>query len=285
MKDGFLEGPDIAYRTNRFDPARQTLVFVHGLSGTCSAWEPFEKALENSYNIVTYDLRGHGLSTKYLKYTDYALNNFADDLHALLTHLGIVSCELIAHSMGATVAVAYLHYYPGTVKSMLFLAPNYKQHSLAGSFNLRALDTAIQFFSSLQFIPKPGHRIDYSRFGYSPDISLKRIVPEIKDMTLRVYLYCLRQLYGFTHDSWWSEIAVPVTIVHGTHDFFVPYRFGAELSEVIPNSKLITLQNANHMLVLNNKKEIIELIKENIKNRPTGLKPVRPVGRLPFKQS
>jgi pimeloyl-ACP methyl ester carboxylesterase len=262
MKDSFLEGPGIAYRTNQFNPARRTLVFIHGLSGTCSAWEAYEKALENDYNLITYDLRGHGLSTKYLKYADYAPKHFADDLNALLEHLHIQSCELIAHSMGATVAVAYLHYYPGIAKSAVFLAPNYKQHSLAGAFNLRLLDTAVHFLGSLTFIPKPGSRLDYSNFGYSPDISLKRIVPEIKDMTLRVYLYCLRQLYGFTNDAWWNDIDVPVTILHGTHDFYVPYRFATELASAIPNSKLITLQNANHMLVLNNKKEILELIKK-----------------------
>ncbi len=261
MKDSFLEGPGIAYRASRFDPSRKTLVFVHGLSGTCSAWEGYEKALESEYNVVTYDLRGHGLSRKYLKYNDYALKNFADDLHALLTHLKISECELVAHSMGATVAVAYLHYYPGTAKEIMFLSPNYKQHTLAGPFNLRILETAVQFLGSLNFIPKPGHRIDYAHFGYSPDISLKRIAPEIKDMTVRVYLYCLRQLYAFKNDAWWSDIQVPVTIVHGTHDFFVPYRFAQELASKIPNAKLITLADANHMLVLNNKKEIIELIK------------------------
>src|SRR5882757_7719842 len=100
MKEGFLAGPGIAYRTNEFDKSKKILVFVHGLSGTCSAWEPFERELAPVYNLVTYDLRGHGLSKKYTASADYAIKNFADDLHALLEHLHIDRFELVAHSMG-----------------------------------------------------------------------------------------------------------------------------------------------------------------------------------------
>jgi pimeloyl-ACP methyl ester carboxylesterase len=262
MKDGYLAHPGIAYRTNTFLPSHKTLIFIHGLSGTCSAWKPFEDALQNEFNIVTYDLRGHGLSKRYASYSEYELKNFADDLHALLAHLGVNECELVAHSMGATIAVNFLHGYPGFAKSAIFLAPNYKQHVLQGAFNRRLVETGIWILSALPITAPKGRRIDYSNFGYSPDLSLKRIVPEIRDMTLRLYLYCLDHLYKFTSDAWWSEINIPVTIVHGTHDFFVPYRFGVELSKTIPNAKLVTIEGANHMLVLNNKKEIIELIEK-----------------------
>lgn len=262
MKDGFLQGPGIAYRTNTFDESRKTLIFIHGLSGTCSAWKEFEDALQNEFNIVTYDLRGHGLSKRYPKYADYDPKEFAEDLHLLTEHLGIKKCELIAHSMGATVALSYLHYFPGTAQSVLFLAPNYKQHSLGGSFTRKSLAFFIKIYALLPFSPRQGRRADYSNFGYSPDISLKRIAPEIKDMTLRLYFYCLEQLYEFAHDEWWKQITIPATIVHGTRDTFVPYRLGVELSEIIPNAQLVTIEKANHMLVLNNKDEIIKLIKK-----------------------
>jgi pimeloyl-ACP methyl ester carboxylesterase len=261
MKDSFLQGPGIAYRTNEFLPTRPTLVFIHGLSGSCSAWAQYEQALENTYNLVTYDLRGHGLSKKYTRYQDYNIGLFADDLNTLLNQLNIQTCTLIAHSMGTTLALSFLHSYPGKAKSVLFLAPNYKQHTESFWLTRVLLAVSTSAYALLPFSPKQGRRIDYTNFGYSPDISLKRIVPEITDMTLRLYLYCLRQLYAFTNDRWWKEIQIPTTIMHGTKDTFVPYRLGVELAKEIPNAKLITLTDANHMLVLNNKKEILEVIK------------------------
>ena len=67
MKEHFFEDR-IYYRTNEFKSDRLTLVFVHGVSGSSSAWLPYEKIFENKYNVLTYDIRGHGLSKKYPHY-------------------------------------------------------------------------------------------------------------------------------------------------------------------------------------------------------------------------
>jgi len=77
----------IYYETNEFKPDRLTLVFVHGVSGSSSAWLPYEKIFENKYNILTYDIRGHGKSKKYPNYSDYEIKNFAEDLHDLISFL------------------------------------------------------------------------------------------------------------------------------------------------------------------------------------------------------
>lgn len=262
MKDNFLETAGVAYRTNTFDPSRKTLVFIHGLSGTSSAWYEFEDALQSEYNIVTYDLRGHGLSKRYRTFNEYGLTKFADDLLALLNHLGVHTCTLVAHSMGTSIAVVFLKHNAERVESILFLAPNYRLHSLARTkIALPFLWIVSKFFMFLPFNLKRGSRINYKNFGYSPDFSFKRIVPEIKDMTVRLYLYCLTHMYAFNNDTLWESIAKPTTIVHGTQDSFVPHQLGVALAKKIPNSKLVTLEQANHMLVLNNAKDIIEVLK------------------------
>ena len=51
--------------------------------------------------------------------------------------------------------------------------------------------------------------------------------------------------------------------MHGTLDTFAPYCFATELSRVIPNAKLVTLEGANHILVINNIPEIIEQIRSD----------------------
>src|SRR5689334_8832829 len=103
MKDQYWEERGIAYRTNTFDDSRQTLVFIHGLGTTCSVWVSFETALESNYNILTYDLRGHGLSRRYKNYEDYEPERLVGDLQALMQFLKISSCWLISVSFGTLI--------------------------------------------------------------------------------------------------------------------------------------------------------------------------------------
>src|SRR5437016_6254620 len=96
---------EIYYRTNFFKPDRLTLVFIHGVSGSSSAWLPYEKIFENKYNILTYDIRGHGKSKKFRSYHDYEIKHFANDLHELVTYLRIEKMVLISNSFGALIAL------------------------------------------------------------------------------------------------------------------------------------------------------------------------------------
>jgi pimeloyl-ACP methyl ester carboxylesterase len=260
MKDELWEERGIAYRTNVFDGSRKTLIFIHGLGPTCSGWEPYETALENDFNILTYDLRGHGFSKKYKNYADYDLKNLADDLRALLDYLGIHSCSLVSNSLGTLVALLYVHYYPGTVRSNLLLAPIYKEHSPTGAETKSSHSSFMNLLSLMPFTPRNGKRVDYSRFEYTDDLEWRRLLPEIKNLSLRIYLFYLYQMNAFTDYAWWSQIRIPTTIVHGTKDTFAPYHLAVELSKAVPNAKLVTLEGANHIMIINNKKEIIAQI-------------------------
>jgi pimeloyl-ACP methyl ester carboxylesterase len=261
MKDELWEERGIAYRTNVFDDSRKTLVFIHGLTTTCSGWEPFETALENDFNILTYDLRGHGFSKRYRNCADYDLKNLADDLRALLDYLGIHSCSLVSNSIGTLVALLYIHYYPGTVRTNLLLAPIYKQQSLTSPETKSTESPLMKLLSLMPFTPHNGKRLDYSRFDYTDDLELRRLLPEIKNLSLRIYLFYLHHMNAFANYAWWSQIRVPTTIMHGTKDRFAPYHLAVELSKTIPNARLVTLEGANHIMIVNNKKEIIAQIR------------------------
>ena len=263
MKDEFWEEQHIAYRTNTHDKSRTTLVFIHGLGVSCSGWEPFEASLENDFNILTYDVRAHGFSRKYRNYADYDLEHLAEDLQALLNYLGIHSCTLVSNSMGTLIALVYQHRYPGAVQKNLFIAPIYKQHSVVGTTAKGILSCIIKLLGYMPFVPRSGKRPDYSRFTHTPDQSADRMLPEIRNVSWRLYLFFLARVYTFAEDDWWSQIRAPSTIMHGTMDTFAPYRLALELSRTIPDAKLVTLEGANHILVINNIPEIIELIRSD----------------------
>ena len=87
MREHFLEKNGIYYRTNNFVEGRPTLLFVHGIGGSSSAWYRHEATYDNKYNLISFDLRGHGKSKKYEDYKDYAREKFVEDIDDLVTHL------------------------------------------------------------------------------------------------------------------------------------------------------------------------------------------------------
>lgn len=264
MTEGFLEERGIAYRTNDFRDGRPTLVFVHGISGSASAWIHFEEKLKDDYNIVTYDLRGQGISKKYPRYSDYDFKQFAEDLSHLLLHLKISSCSLVAHSFGTVIALETM-IAGAPVTSAVLLSTNYKINTMPSiRASLPFLMLATWLLRLLPFSPHTGSRLNYRNFGYSPDWSFKRMYPEIKDVTLRIYLYCLQHMYQYRTSSW-SNLAVPTLLIHGRVDSFVPVAHSILAHKEIPHSQLKIIEGANHMLVLNNVPELIEAIKGFIK--------------------
>ena len=81
MKEFYFKENHIYYRMNDFKPDRKTLVFVHGMSGSSSAWIEYEEKFSKEYNVLTYDLRGHGKSHRYKKFNDYEIDKFTEDLY------------------------------------------------------------------------------------------------------------------------------------------------------------------------------------------------------------
>ena len=104
MKEHFLFERGIYYRTNDFRSNRQTLVFIHGLTGSSSAWLEYEKRFQADFNILTFDLRGHGKSNKPKRYQDYEIRDFVQDIDELVKHLRIEKFTMISHSFGVVIA-------------------------------------------------------------------------------------------------------------------------------------------------------------------------------------
>jgi len=264
MQESYWEEKGIYYRTNTFEPGRPTLVFIHGLTGSSSAWWPYEKILENKYNIVSYDMRGHGKSKKFKNYADYTIKNFADDLEDLVTYLHIPKFVIITHSFATSVALEYIKSFGKNVAINILISPIAgTEKSLTGKI-LRLLLRLTKIFSFFPFNPKPGKHTDYSKFNNTTDWDIKRMYTDIKDTTLHIHLYCLRQSMLLGQEYFLERITVPTLIINGTKDTMAPMKNSIALSKKIKNAQIALTSNADHMVVLNNIKELSDIIESFI---------------------
>lgn len=94
----------------------EQLTLLHGVGGAMDNWDGVVSALGVGYRTLRYDLRGHGESGK--PRGPYALDEFVDELHALLDARGVATTHLIGFSFGATIAQAYILAHPERVSSL-----------------------------------------------------------------------------------------------------------------------------------------------------------------------
>jgi N-formylmaleamate deformylase len=108
------------HRTGGDKPA---LVIVHGVTDMGIAWSRVARALEQDYDVIMYDRRGHGLSEK--PETGYTWQVHAADLVALIAALGLERPRVIGHSSGAAAAMLAAASHPDLMACLILEDPNW----------------------------------------------------------------------------------------------------------------------------------------------------------------
>src|SRR5499426_667011 len=91
-------GIDINYEIEGQGPV---VTFSHSLACSLAMWDEQAAALRGRYRVLRYDTRGHGGTSA--PAGAYTLEQLADDLHALLSGLGITETHFVGLSMGGMI--------------------------------------------------------------------------------------------------------------------------------------------------------------------------------------
>ncbi|MBN6058264.1 alpha/beta fold hydrolase, partial [Nonomuraea sp. RK-328] len=98
------------------------LVLCPGLSSTQADLRELIELLRRDHDVVTFDLRGHGLASAADRYSFEA---FLSDLAAVLAEVGRLGLPsapvLVGYSLGADLAVHHASEHPGTVAGLVLI--------------------------------------------------------------------------------------------------------------------------------------------------------------------
>ena len=92
------------------------VILAHGVGMATSFWSGQLAALSAHFNVVAYDLMGHGGSE--LPSEAVSLADYARQLITLMDDLGVASAHLVGHSMGALVVLETALRHPERVLSV-----------------------------------------------------------------------------------------------------------------------------------------------------------------------
>jgi pimeloyl-ACP methyl ester carboxylesterase len=83
----------------------KNLVLLHGVGMNKSVWAPEVNLLSDSFDVLVYDMWGHGDSD--LPSGELSLTDYTNQLASLLSELGISKAFVAGHSMGGLIAIDF----------------------------------------------------------------------------------------------------------------------------------------------------------------------------------
>ena len=124
MKQIFYKNTAISYS----DIGKGTaVVLLHGFLENKTMWKDLAPSLAKKNRVIAIDLLGHG-ETDCLGYV-HSMEENAEIVKTILSHLRIRKAIFIGHSMGGYVALAFAELYPETIKGIVLLNSTAKEDS------------------------------------------------------------------------------------------------------------------------------------------------------------
>ena len=222
------------------------LVFIHAFPLSSAMWEPQIKQFSQNYRVVAIDLRGHGESDASLWY--FTLDDYAKDIHALLTHINIKEATFIGLSMGGYTLFSLYRKFPELVKAMVLAdtrAQADSEEAKAGRFAMvqAAFQNGPQAIAEMM-IPKI---LASSTIQHRKDIvdRIQTIILNNQSSGIIVDLMAMAQRPDST--TLLSQISCPTLIIVGEHDVATPPAEAQYMKDRIQDAKLVTIPQAGHM--------------------------------------
>jgi pimeloyl-ACP methyl ester carboxylesterase len=217
----------------------EPIVLVHGFASTKEinwVFPGWVSALTGAgRRVIALDNRGHGASTKLYDPAAYHSSIMAEDVRALIEHLGLPRADVMGYSMGARNTAFLTLAHPERVRS-----------AVLGGLGIRLVEGV-----GLPDIIAAGLEAPSIAAVTDPTAHVFRAFAEQTKSDLRALAACLRGSRQTLSRAEVGRIAVPVLVAVGSNDAIA----GSpdQLAALIPGARALAIPDRDHMLAVGDK--------------------------------
>jgi pimeloyl-ACP methyl ester carboxylesterase len=185
--------------------------------------------------VIALDNRGHGASAKLYDPADYHSAIMAEDVRALIDHLGLPRADVMGYSMGARITAFLALSHPDRVRS-----------AVLGGLGIHLVEGVGLPDTIAQALEAPSLAAVSDPRAY-----LFRAFAEQTKSDLRALAACLRGSRETLSRTEVGRIAVPVLVAVGSADPIAGSP--QELAALIPGAQALAIPGRDHMLAVGDK--------------------------------
>jgi proline iminopeptidase len=244
--------------------------FDHTYEHVSSAWD----VLAKKRRVIFYDQRGTGRSPSSTKQT-YTLADQINDLEDLRAHLGADQIQLLGHSWGGYLVMAYAAQHPEHISHLIIVdsaAPKFKDTIFLFD-NVFPEGTERQ--AGLAFAEEMGDkraqdadlREYFSMLFYSPqnrDKFLATIAPTVyrKDINEAVG----KDIERFDLNPEIRKFKFPTLVITGRYDMNVAPIIAYKIHQAIPGSQFAVFEKSGHLPFFEEPDEFVQVVEKFLAN-------------------
>jgi 3-oxoadipate enol-lactonase len=236
----------------------EPLLLIHGLGSSARNWEWQVNYLAEQYRVITYDLRGHGRSSK--PTGPYSIRGFAEDAAALLTGLKAAPAHVAGISMGGMIAFELVVYYPDLLKSLVIV-------NSVPDMRVTSPREYLEMWPRFLILKALGvHRMGMAlgkRLFPKPEQEEKRrvFVERWSQNDKRAYEESLRAILGWSVEGHLGEIRCPVLVITAEKDYW-PLDVKQSYVKKMPDARLAVIADARHAVAVEKPDEFNQILDE-----------------------
>ncbi|MDX2047245.1 MAG: 3-oxoadipate enol-lactonase [Chitinophagaceae bacterium] len=259
-----INGHTIHYKFLRKVPEgngrNTTFVFINSLGTDFRIWNDVADALKEYSNILLFDKRGHGLSD--VVENTNGLNDFADDVIALLEYLSIKKCIPVGLSVGGMIVQILASRIPVKIEKLIFCDTRHKIGN-AQIWNDRI--TAVKEKGLTSISDDVMHRWFSKKFRNENEIKVSGYKNMLERTPAAGYIKTCEAIRDADLTEIAKQIKIPSLCIVGSEDKSTLPEEVKNLADLIEGSKFEVIQGSGHIPCVDNPEALSKLIIDFIK--------------------
>ena len=225
------------------DPAKPTVILLHGLGGQAANWAFNVPALAANYHVIAPDQIGFGKSDRLM--IKYRVGTYVDFLDKFMSELKIEKASLIGNSLGGWIAALTAIKYPNRVEKIV----------LADAAGLKPPDVDLAQIYSLNYSTRDEVRqliklVFYNQAIFGSDLMIEQSmavrVTANDGYTINSLIDSIKRSEDFLNGRL-GEIKKPTLIIWGKQDGLLKVTDGEQFKREIAGSELLIFDQCGHV--------------------------------------
>ncbi|MCD6031845.1 MAG: alpha/beta hydrolase fold protein [Thermomicrobiales bacterium] len=230
------------------------VVLLHGAYMSTGAMQPLLSDLAKSRQIIAVDLQGHGRTADIDRPLQY--EQMADDVAALMEHLGISQADIVGYSMGGNVALQLAIRHPDLVRKLVVASGQYRLDGMYPEVIAGIAELTPEIMRGTPWYE------EYANVAPNPE-DFPTLVEKLKRLDAEEFAWPEEDI---------QAIAAPTLLIYGDADVFRPEHM-VELFRLLgggvpgdltglPKARLAVLPGTTHITVMNRIDWLLPMITE-----------------------
>jgi len=270
---------------------KPVMIFMHGWAGSARYWKSTAEVLSEQFDCLLYDLRGFGRSrgkatiaqasesvaesqspqeeSEAIRELTYELEEYADDLAALLDGLHLQRVYINAHSMGASVATLFFNRYPQRVERGILTCSGVfeydeKSFSAFHKFGGYVVKFRPKWLGKIPF----ADRMFMARFLYSSiphserQAFLEDFLEADYDAAIGTIFTSVSKAQAEVMPQEFAKLTVPTLLVAGEYDKIIPAEMGRQAAALSDKVEFAMISNTAHFPMLEDAPTYLQRVQE-----------------------